>query len=73
MAMLDLILLFVENIEYFEGRQRMEILLGILVMLLVLSNVYLMIVMQRRSREPDKNPQIEELRREVAQIQKMFT
>ena len=51
----------------------MEILLGILVMLLVLSNVYLMIVMQRRSREPDKNPQIEELRREVVQIQKMFT
>ena len=51
----------------------MEILLGILVMLLVLSNVYLMIVMQRRSREPDKNPQIEELRREVAEIQKMFT
>ena len=51
----------------------MEILLGILVMLLVLSNVYLMIVMQRRSREPGNNPQIEELRREVAQIQKMFT
>lgn len=38
----------------------MEILLGIIVILLVISNVYLMIAMQRQNRKPEINPQIEE-------------
>ena len=36
----------------------MEILLGIIVILLVISNVYLMIAMQRQNRKPEINPQI---------------
>lgn len=51
----------------------MEILLGIIVILLVISNVYLMIAMQRQNRKPEINPQIEEIRREVAGLQRMFT
>ena len=48
----------------------MEILLGIIVILLVISNVYLMIAMQRQNRKPEINPQIEEIRREVAGLQR---
>ena len=51
----------------------MEILLGIIVILLVISNVYLMIAMQRQNRKPEINPQIEEIRREVVGLQRMFT
>ena len=51
----------------------MEILLGIIVILLVISNVYLMITMQRQNRKPESNPQIEEIRREIAGLQRMFT
>lgn len=48
----------------------MEILLGIIVILLVISNVYLMIAMQRQNRKPEINPQIEEIRREVVGLQR---
>lgn len=51
----------------------MEILLGIIVILLVISNVYLMIAMQRQNWKPEINPQIEEIRREVVGLQRMFT
>ena len=51
----------------------MEILLGIIVILLVISNVYLMITMQRQNRKLESNPQIEEIRREIAGLQRMFT